>query len=350
LQKVYTVLTRQLLNNLYRTNNPRTIIGKGVNLSDVINDLPNSPIRADDINAIRIEPTAPIVAQVIPAFGLLDQIKESRIGVSRVSMGLDADTLAQSTKGAFLGALEQSNQRIELLARIFAEMSLKPLFLKIHHLLLSNQKDNLTAKANGKWVSVNPSEWKKRNDMNVTVGLGVGNKQAQLQAIEKVMSAQAAILGNGGMGIVNAENVFNSAAKLVEAAGLYSVHKYFTNPGENGQPAKPAADPNAGLAAAQMEMAKVEREKYQAKAQDDMRNLQFKIEKAKADHDREIDKLHGELMAKGEELELKARDLDRKELEFLVKTDVELAKTYPTELPAANMSQEQARLAMQGMI
>ena len=67
LQKIQTTLTRQMLNNLYRTNNPRPVIGKGVSYADVMNDAPNPPIRARDINQIRMEPITPILNQVLPA-------------------------------------------------------------------------------------------------------------------------------------------------------------------------------------------------------------------------------------------------------------------------------------------
>lgn len=348
LQKIYTTLTRQMLNNLYRTNNPRTVVGPGVNLNDIINDLPNSPIRTRDVNQIRLEPTQSVVQNILPAFSELDKAKETRTGVSRSTMGLDADSLSRVTKGAFLGSLEQANQRLELLARILAEYSVKPLFLKIHKLLLTHQTATVDAKIAGEWITVNPSEWREREDMNVLVGLGTGNRQAQGSALEKILELQAAMVQNGGMGtMVTPENIFNSASRLVEVAGLHSPEKYFTDPAKAQQQQMPQ-QPGEGdaLAAAQMELAKVEREKAQMEHQAKVQKLQLDMQTAQAKHQRELADMNAKLQAKTRELQLKGRDLTRKEHEMLIKADIEQARIMQKDLSEIDARQAAAEKAM----
>lgn len=311
LQKIYTTLTRQWLNNLYRTNNPRTIIGRGINVDDVVNDLPNSPIRAKDINAIRLEPTAPIAQNVVPAFEMLESIKEARTGVSRSTMGLDADTLSRVTKGAFLGALEQANQRLELLARIIAEMGVRPLFLKIHQLLLTHQTEKRMAKLSGQWIEVNPAEWRERNDMTVLVGLGTGNKQAQMMALDKVTQLQAT-MAQMGLRVVDEQKAYNSASKLVEIAGLYNPERYFNDPSKMPPPQPEPPGPDAQMAQIQMEMVKVEQQKAQLKAQSDAMALQQKMMETEKKYQQQIDKLQSDLLVKTEELRLKEKEIDNR--------------------------------------
>lgn len=345
LQKIYTTLTRQLLNNLYRTNNPRTIVGRGVNLNDVLNDLPNSPIRATNIENIRIEPTAPVIQNVLPAFDMLDKNKESRIGVSRSTMGLDADALSRVTKGAFLGSLEQANQRLELLARILAEFSIKPLFLKIHRLLLTHQTFAKSLKVAGEWLTVNPSEWRERKDMSILVGLGTGNKQAQAEAINRILEVQHAVL-QAGMPLVSPQEVFNSAAHLVKLAGLPNAEKYFKDPTkmkpEELNPPKPPGEEEA-LAAAQMELAKVEREKAQLKNQTDMLSIQQKAQAEQQRLQAKIADLEAAIMQREQDMGLKIREMARKELEVLLKSELEQTKILSSNMKDLQQQQEAAR-------
>lgn len=334
LQKIYTTLTRQFLNNLYRTNNPRTVVGRGVNLADVINDLPNSPIRCKDINQLRTEPVHSVVGNIEPAFRMLDRNKEARTGVSRTSMGLDADALSRVGNGAFYASLEQANQRLELLARVIAEFSFKPLFLKIHKILLTHQTDRKEVKLSGEWVEVNPAEWKDRKDMDILVGLGTGNKQAQAMALDKIMEVQA-MLKQAGSGMVSEQNIFKSLQQLVFLAGLPNPEAYFTDPAKAEQkPPQQKPEEGDALAAAQMEMAKVEREKANLQHKVDMFDLKQQMVDDQRKADATILKLQTEIASKAKEFQQKDRDLDRKEYE---------AETS-AELGAAGILQEDERL------
>jgi hypothetical protein len=335
IQRVRTTLTRQFLNNLYRSNNPRTVVGRGVNIDDVVNDIPNSPIRAKDVNAIRLEPTQSVVASIIPAFDMLDAMKEARTGVSRGTMGLDADTLSRVTKGAFLGSLEQANQRLEMLARIIAETGVKPLLLKIHKLLLTHQTEVAQAKIAGQWVQVNPQEWKERKDMAVLVGLGTGNKQAQASAIEMVIAHQKELKASGSM-LVDDQRMFNAASRLIEVAGLYNPEKYFADPSkEPPQQPKPPS-PDEQMVQINTRMVEVQKMAEELKHQREMLAIQ---EKSLADNRK--------LQAKVAELEAKLKkdgmDDEFRKQELLIRSEVDLAKSFPSELGDANRQQDEAR-------
>lgn len=333
LQKIYTTLTRQTLNNAYRVNNPRTVVGRGVNLSDVINDLPNSPIRAKDVSQLRMEPVQPVIQHMMPVFGMLDQAKETRTGVSSKTMGLDADELSRVAKGAYFSALEQSNQRLELLARIIGEFSLKPMFKKIHHLLLTNQKGRKEAKLSGEWVEVSPSEWKARTRMKVLVGTGTGNKQVMGAALDKIMGVQAKLKQAGSL-MVSDANMFNSAAKMVELAGYPNVEAFFTNPKKITPEQKQQAAMQKGkdpLAEAQMELAKVEREKAQLRNQEEKGKLMHKMQETAKKNDLEIAKLRTSLAEKDRILSQRDRDLDIKEHGMLIDSEIDSAKIMQDE-------------------
>ena len=345
IQKIYTTLTRQLLNNMYRTNNPRTVVGQGVAMDDILNDTSNGIIRAKNIANLRTEPITPIIGQVLPAFEMLDKMKETRTGVSRTTMGLDADALSRVAKGAFLGSLEQANQRLEALARIMAESGVKPLMLKLHRLIKTNQTEEYDMQVSGQWQKVTPENWRDRNDMIITVGLGSGNKQAQMEALNHVMQTQGAMMQSPmAPQLINPQNMYNAAAKMIEVTGLHSPERYFRDPSKippqemqqiQQQQSQQQPDP---LAEAQMEMAKVEREKAQLKAQTDQAAMQAKAQTEQQKLQAQVYQLQTQLQKYTTDAQLKSRELDIKEGDIMLKSELEQAKldaAYMSELQAA---------------
>lgn len=328
LQKIYTTLMRQYLNNLYRVNNPRPITGRGVNLNDVINDIPGSPIRTRDVSQIRHEQTPGVGQHVLPAFEVLNSMKETRTGVSKGTMGLDADALSRVGNGAFYAALDQANQRLELLARIIAEYSFKAIFLKTHQTLRANQTDLIEFKAAGKWIASDPSVWKDRKKMKVMVGLGTGNKQAQAMGLDKIMEAQEKLASNPATAqMVGPQEIYNSVSKLVSLVeGMPSPEKYFKDPANAGPapPKQPGGE--EALAAAQMKLAEVEEKKADLRHQEEMAKLELKGQTDAAEYERKIAELQGDLLDKAEKLEQGARALDIKEFEVETSAEIDSAK------------------------
>src|SRR6185503_13510030 len=108
---------------------------------------------------------APDVTQsVLGALEYMDSVKESRTGVTRYSAGLDANTLNKTATG--VQSIQQAaNQRIELIARTLAG-GFKDLFLIVNALASKYCTKQLQIKLNGKWVPVDPREWKKRTDFS----------------------------------------------------------------------------------------------------------------------------------------------------------------------------------------
>ncbi|MCK5132067.1 MAG: hypothetical protein KAR40_07955 [Candidatus Sabulitectum sp.] len=329
LQKIKTTLTRQFLNNLYRVNNPRTVVGRGVNLADVINDLPNSPIRAKDINQLRVEPTQSVVANIAPAFGMIEDMKEKRTGVSKSTMGLDADALSRVGNGAFYASLEQANQRLELLARIIAEMSFKPLFLKIHKTLMMNQTNLKEFKLRGEWIPIKPDAWDERSQMEVKVGLGTGNKQTQAAALDKIMEVQG-LLKKTGSRMVSDANIFKSCEDLVLLAGKNNPGAYFTDPATLG-PAPPKQDPEGQV---MKELIKVEKAKMELKAAQEKAELMQKHQKETGDLKMQIAELQQDTSIENRKLDQGDWKLEIDE--FKAETDA--------EIDAARVLQDDERL------
>jgi hypothetical protein len=162
-------------------------------------------------------------------------------------MGLDADILAKSTEGAFLGALEKADQRIEMLVRTLAETVFKSIFLKIHALAIKGG-DSKFIKSAGEWVQINPSEWKKRESMTVTVGIGNGDAKQRMFTANMIIADQTALVAGGAMDVlVDAQRLYNSRKLLVSAAGEINVDKYYMNPSQQQPKPEQPPQPDANM-------------------------------------------------------------------------------------------------------
>lgn len=264
IQLIKSTLLRQMLDNLYLTNNPeKEVLEDSVNVDDLLSSVPGGIKRVSQIGAIR-EIAVPFTAGAsLPIMDLLDNMLQKRTGVMYQTMAMDADVLSQSTKGAFMGALEKGNEQMELMARLFAETGIKGLFRKIHHLLRKHQDQAMTIKLRGQWVPVNPQEWKERKDLTISVGLGTASKDALVQRLLAVAGKQMEAL-QAGLPVVTPQNYFKTMNKLAEAVDLGQ--GYFTDPAQI-PPTPPQPDPNAMLAQMQMQMAQMQEETKRMVAQ-----------------------------------------------------------------------------------
>lgn len=316
LQELMTTLTRQLLDNIYKLNVGRKYVAEGALLSDnsTMDQLLDGTsevivTRGSPHEGIMPEMSTPIVAEIA---GVLDQLKDApqlRTGVAP-QLTLDPSVLEKSTMGAFMGALEAASQRLELLARLFAEGPLKKVFQKIHYLLRTHFDEPQEIQINNKWVKVDPSKWQKRSNMTVNVGLGFNNKQVMLGLLGQLLQIQKEALA---IGVADAAKIYATLEKFIEQANLGHATTFFNDPKEPGfKKPEPQKDPAMILAEAQAQSlaaeakrkdaevsAKIELEKKKAEDEAEFRALELDIELKKLEQkDRELETRHAEADAK----------------------------------------------------
>lgn len=105
---------------------------------------------------------------------LIDQVRDTRTGVTEMNSALNAESLAKGSVGSEgVQALMQAGaQRLELVARVFAETLVKRLYLLMLKQVTQYQNRQQQVKINGRWLDIDPREWKNRYDMTVSVGVG----------------------------------------------------------------------------------------------------------------------------------------------------------------------------------
>ena len=234
-QLVKSTVMRQLLDNMYLTNNNRVAIMDGmVNLDDLLTSRPGGVVRTKQPPSQVMLPmqNQTISQQAFPLLEYLDTVRETRTGVTRYSQGLDADSLNKTATGVNT-LMNQSQMRMELIARVFAETGIKDLFRRIFELTVKYQNKERIVELNNKFVAVNPTEWKNRYNISITVGLGSGSKEQQIVMLNNILQKQLQafqLQGNKEYPMVTLKNIYNSLSKIIEEAGLKNVENYFVNP------------------------------------------------------------------------------------------------------------------------
>jgi hypothetical protein len=298
-QDVKSTLWRQGLDNIYTLNNNRVFANENVNLDDLLDNQIAGVVRVggkgsvgDNVHSL---PVTPIGEVILPMIEYTDAAKENRTGFTRYNQGSDADSLNKTATGVRL-ITAAGNQRIRLIQRSFAEQGMKPLMLGIHGLIRRHATKPDTVRLRGKWVTLDPRSWRRREDMTVSVGLGTNDKQLELGSQSEILKMQA---GLAPAGIVTPENQYNAATKYVELTGEKNPDKFFTHPEKMPQkaPPDPMQDPKIMLEVAghkldearfQKESEQKDRQLDQADRALDQADAQLKISSANA----ELDALH----------------------------------------------------------
>ena len=129
IQKVKSMVMRSMLDSLALSVHPRVAVVEGqANIEDVMNTEVGGIIRQRNAGAVQPFNMPFVGKDCFPMLSYLDEVKENRTGISKASMGLDPDALQSATASAVQATVQGGQQHIELIARIFAETGMKPMF------------------------------------------------------------------------------------------------------------------------------------------------------------------------------------------------------------------------------
>jgi hypothetical protein len=317
-----TQLMRQLLDNAYLSNNKRMFYDRNtVNITQLMVNRPGAhvAVNGNPSSAVwALEPT-PIIRNVAPVIDYLDTVKASRIGIDRMTSGLDPDVLQNATKGAIDVATNKAAERIETIARIFAETGVKELFLGVHRLLRQHQDWVRQIRLKSQWIPVDPSGWRTRSDIVVNAGLGNNTRDEVRQNLQLMGLAQEKA---AAAGIILPKNVYKLFARMQRELG-FETAGFATDPEsqefqQHQQTQQPPEDP---LLQAQKLKSQVDMQKFQAQQELDKYETQIRAK---------------ELQLREREAALKEKELDRRFA--LDVADVELK--YATDLAKEGIGAE----------
>jgi hypothetical protein len=322
IQKIKTVLTRQMLDNLYLSNTPQREVVS--NLIERVEDLatfaPGAPILVKQPGAIR-EIGVPFMAQhALTALQYFGGEAEARTGISRASMGLDPEVLQNQSATAANIANSAAQGKVEMIARIWAQTGLRKLYRGIFHILKRYQDFPRIVRVGSTKKTVDPRAWEMLEDADVVIstGLGTGTRERDLAMLAAIANSQKEVLLTMGPNnpMVSLGQYVHTQRKMVEAAGLPDPDQFWREiPDDFQMPQQePQADPKMMEAQAKMQM---EGQKLQAEMQlqrEKMaQELEMQREKIRMEHEAMMARVEMERQAALEKLSLE-RDLKFEEM------------------------------------
>ena len=316
IQLIKSTITRQILDNLYLTNMPRvTALDGQVNLDDLLTSSPGGVVRIKSQGAVQPLSVPATASQSFPMLDYMDQVLQKRSGVTSMSQGIDPNILQNTTATAIAAMQQAGSGRIEMIARIFADTGVKDLFAGIFHLILKYQDKPRVIRLRGKYVSIDPREWKNNYDVTVNVGLGTGSQDQKMAMAAMVMQKQEQILTTQGFAnpLVSVGQYRNTLGKFIEAAGYKDSMEFFKE-------IPPELDQQLSQPQPQQPMPNPAMDALMAQTQ-----AQIEVDRAKALNDIEIAKAKAQSSIQLER-EKAAANLELKTAEFQAEAQLKAAQ------------------------
>lgn len=280
IQRIKTKMLRGGLDALEFALNPGHAISNKVTLDDMLVSRPGRLVRLKG-NAIPGEghvmplPTENTFPFALQGLQHMDTVVESRVGVTRQFVGIDAFASNDHDRIGQLSTM--ASQRVEDIARLFGT-GFKRLFSLAHELIIKSGHKEEAIKLRGQWVNIDPTQWRTGRDMRVVAPFAAGNKDSLLQRLLVIGNIHEKALA-AGLPIVDANDAYELSKMIADAADVPAT-KVFTDPSTVEPPPPP---PDHTATALQIEAKKVETE-----AADEAR--QAELDKYKIDTDAAVKK------------------------------------------------------------
>jgi hypothetical protein len=308
LQDIKTSVLRSILDSLAQSIFPRTaVVENAVTMDDVLNNEVGAVIRMQAPGMVQPLAEPFIGPQALQVMNYLDEMRAQRTGISRQSQGLDANVLQSTTKTAVSASVEAQQDRVELIARTFAELGVKDVFRGVLRYVIRHQDKPRVVRLRNQWVEVDPRFWDAEMDVSVNVGLGRGTNEQRMAFLGMIGAKQEQVLQMLGPSnpIVSIGQLRETYAEMLRIAGFKNPDRFFktVTPEQEKQLQEQMAqnkppDPNQLLA-------ETENNKTKQKQQSDTAQRTFDREKALLDDDFRRDQLDADILLRAAEIAAK---------------------------------------------
>ena len=291
LQKLKTVVTRQVADNVVAANNPDIAYDEDQASEATEQALAFSGIGRNipipgGLASIGYLNVPDVTSQGLAFIQYIDALKETRTGVSRMNQGLDPDSIQDLAQGTVKNFMTAAQKKILMIARIFAETGYKSLFTNMHRDLRAGPMKSLSMKLNNEYIEVNPRTWRHRTDVTVNVGLGTGDRDVQLARLMVIYKEQKEAFAQG---LIGYDKLLHTMTIILELSGFKDVHNFWPDAEEVQQRMAQQAEgqgPDLNQMLIQVEMAKVQQQGAEAQQKAQMAMFEAQMERMKIDNDR----------------------------------------------------------------
>ncbi len=324
IQRVKTALLRTMLDAAYLALNRQKEVAESHASENTLDDLlvsrPGGIVRVKQPGGIREIEQGDIGPQVYSLLEYQDQRLETRTGFTKRGQGIEPDALSNQSATAAKIVENASQARVRLIARIFAETGIRDLFWLLHSVIKKHGQEAAVVRLRNQWASVDPRNWKTRDDLTIHVGLGQGSKMEQLAETNMVIAAQEKGVAAG---IVSKKNLYNTAKRLTKIIGERDPEAFFVDPAKPPDPQQPAAAPippptDPAMIKSQADMqvqgqkAQLEQQKSQADTQHQIAKTQAEMALAekKFELERQLKLIDAELKLKQHQMDMEKHHAD----------------------------------------
>ena len=242
-QRMKTSLYRNLFDNIAFSVNNFYLVSRssGTDIGALLNIKPGSVVFTDDVNTgVREMKPESLSQSIFTLFEYLDTGKENRTGITKYNQGLDSSSLNKTATGVS-AIMTASQQRIELVARLFAETGVKFAFRKMISLNQQFITDKVVIRLFNKPLIVTPDQLDGSFDLMVNVGIGAGLKELQQSQMLNLLNILPSM---AELGLVKPKHVYYVISKLLESMGYKDIDNFIEAPedftGTAGSGAVPA--------------------------------------------------------------------------------------------------------------
>jgi len=352
LQLIKSRVVRNTLDSLAQVIHPRTVVVEGqVNMDDVLNVETGGIIRQTQPGMVQELTQTFVGQQAMPIIAWLDDVKASRTGISKASQGLDPDVLQSTTRAAVTATMSAAQERLEMVARIFAETGIKRLFKGLLKEIIRNQDQPRVVRLRNQWVPVDPRTWDADMDVIVNVGLGTGSPQEKAQALMLVSSKQQEILQTLGPEnpLCDLKQYRDTMVRILDLNGIRDGSRYFkeVTPEAMQQMAQGQGQEKQDPATL---LAQVQAQQIQADIKIAQDKAILEAAKQKASDDLERDKLDADIWLRATEMQLKyGAQLNVERLYAMIQRERNVAQVAAQQQQMAMRQQAQQMAPQEGI-
>ena len=302
IQLIRSTLTRNLLDNMYLSNNGRFQVVEGqVNIDDLLTNRPGGIVRTRSPNALQPIQTPSLQPYSFQMLQYWEDIKSGRTGVNPKTQGLSADVLkTHVTTGAVTAALTNAQGRLELIARVFADTGVRNMFKSIYNLIQRYEDRKKVVRLNNNYFQIDPASWREDLDVDIEVGIGYGDQDVRLQNISNFATLIEKV-GQQTQGMIQPGNVYNLVREIADEMGIKNVDKFISTPPTEPPPPSAQEQLQQVQAQAMMTQAQATQLEAEVKAKElEIKAAKLELERVEIEHD---------MAVKREELKLKGIEL-----------------------------------------
>lgn len=232
IQKINTQILRGSLDSLSASMNPDLVFNEMMtNAQDVMAGGVGRLIRTtgDPNAAVKEFRTSFIGSQAFEMMGVMDGIRQRRTGISEASKGIDPKALQSTNQVGVEAIVSGAQERIELIARIFAETGLKYMYQGLLREICRSPNKPKTYEVRGQWVDFDPSLFDPNLKVKVNPTMGKGSDMTRLMALQAIKSDQLMIMEKFGVGntFVTPRHFMNTVADIMAIANIKDTSRYF---------------------------------------------------------------------------------------------------------------------------